>query len=335
MTHTGSGGDVASLQQALSAHTTIKDWAQGAELVALLGAAHRAGWLDRLRDGATAADLAGGRDAAVVADALAVLASAGVAESGDDDVFRLTPAFGALLAGGTGIELPATLDAIELAKEQIAAAVDGSAGGLTGAQALTIARNAGVRATPGSRELYGMVFEAVPAYRDALAAGGPLLDLGSGVGGALLTSLALYPRLRAVGVELVPEVAAELRDRAREAGLGDRVEIREADATGLRDEAEFAAAFWAQPFFPDSSRDAVLAVIFRALRPGGLLLLQELVPQQETTTRTLLDRLFDTRRGITYGRSAEDLAVEATGAGFADAEIAMSPLGRLVLARRP
>jgi hypothetical protein len=38
--------------------------------------------------------------------------------------------------------------------------------------------------------------------------------VGSGIGGALLTTLTLFDKLRAVGVEIVLEVAAELGRRA-------------------------------------------------------------------------------------------------------------------------
>ncbi|MEV4807769.1 hypothetical protein AB0K18_47915 [Nonomuraea sp. NPDC049421] len=78
-----------------------------------------------------------------------------------------------------------------------------------------------------------MAYDAVPAYRDRLAAGGPLLDLGSGIGGALLTTLTMFPELRAVGVERAEDVVKELRERAEAAAVTSRLEIRCADSRGV------------------------------------------------------------------------------------------------------
>lgn len=114
---------------------------------------------------------------------------------------------------------------------------------------MTLARDWGVRPGAGARQLYGLVYDAVPEYRDRLAEGGPLLDVGSGVGGALLTTLSLFPKLHAVGAEIVPAVATETRARAEEAGVGSRVEVRAVDARTLEDQSTFAVCYWAQGFF--------------------------------------------------------------------------------------
>ncbi|MCA1283501.1 hypothetical protein, partial [Saccharopolyspora sp. 7B] len=45
--------------------------------------------------------------------------------------------------------------------------------------------------------LYQVLYQALPDYQDRLARGGPLLDVGSGVGGALLTTHAQPARRRA------------------------------------------------------------------------------------------------------------------------------------------
>ncbi|WP_433209578.1 hypothetical protein ACQP1G_12840 [Nocardia sp. CA-107356] len=74
----------------------------------------------------------------------------------------------------------------------------------------------------------------------------------------------------------------------------------------------------------------------RALRPGGLLLMQELfLPSDEPSVRALLDGLFFRLQDVAFGRSAESLAVEAATEGFERADIIDSPLGRLVLVHKP
>ncbi|MEE1939647.1 class I SAM-dependent methyltransferase [Streptomyces sp. TRM 70361] len=320
----------------------MKGWAEGLELIELVRAAHRAGWLERLRDDMSAAELASvtGVSAEQVSNVLAVLVSAGVVQDGEKS-FRLSPAFDALVAGASGVDVSTVLGGVELARAQVAQAVrpTGQQRRPDGEQALRLARDWGVRATPGARQLYGMLYETLGDYRDRLEQGGPLLDVGSGVGGALLTTLTLFDGLRAVGVETVPEVAAELGRRARDAGVADRVDVRTADARVLRDESIFTVSYWAQVFFPAEARADTLAAIFRALRPDGLLLVQELFPPEsgpeEPSTRTRLDRLFYRQQHIAWGMSAEDLAAEGHAAGFRDTRIVASPLGRLVVMRKP
>jgi SAM-dependent methyltransferase len=117
--------------------------------------------------------------------------------------------------------------------------------------------------------------------------------------------------------------------------VADRVEVRCVDARDLDDEASFTACFWAQAFFPADARAATLAAILRALRPDGLLLVQEVLPPQPATVRAQLDQLFFRQLDAAVGVSAEALAAEADAAGFRDARIIESPLGRLVLAHTP
>lgn len=338
MNDSGASG-LDGLRAALAARATVQGWAEGLELFELFRAAHRAGWLDRLRDGTTAARLAEatGAPAEQTEDVLATLTSAGVVQH-QDDAFRLTPAFDALLAGTSGVDVPTVLDAADLARDRVAGAVlpAGRQHDLDDDQALRLARGWGVRPEDGARQLYQVLYQALPDYQHRLARGGPLLDVGSGVGGALLTTLALHDGLRAVGVEVVPAVAAELTARAADAGVADRLDVRVTDARELPDADAFEVCYWAQAFFPAEARAGTLAAIRRALRPGGLLLVQELFPAQDDPgTRGALDRLFHRRQRVAFGVSAEDLAAEGTTAGFDEPEIVDSPLGRLVLLRRP
>jgi SAM-dependent methyltransferase len=320
----------------------MKAWAEGAELIELVRAAYTAGWLHQLHDETTAVELAAAHGVSIdqVANVLTVLASAGVVQV-DAASFRLRPSFDAIVAGASGVDMSAALDALDLARSQAGEAVRPTdrRRDLDGGQALVLARDWGLLPTAGAQHLYGLIYQALPEYRSRLERGGPLLDVGSGVGGALLTTLALFDELRAVGVEIVPEVAAEARRRARDAGVADRVEIRDIDARTLHDDSAFAVCYWAQPFFSAGAREATLAVIFRALQPDGLLLMQELFPpldtQQEAPIRALLDQLFYRQENASFGLSAGTLATEAGAAGFHDPQVIDSPLGRLVLVRKP
>jgi SAM-dependent methyltransferase len=91
--------------------------------------------------------------------------------------------------------------------------------------------------------------------------------------------------VRAVGLEIVPEIAEEAKCRAKTAGLDKRVEVRCLDARALAERDAFDAAYGAQEFFDEAARAEVLAAILRALRPGGLLMLQELSPTRQRPGR--------------------------------------------------
>ncbi|MFD6157452.1 SAM-dependent methyltransferase [Nocardia sp. NPDC060256] len=329
------------IQAGLAAKAALKSWAEGMELLELVRSAHEAGWLDQLRAATTSAELAAAQGVAVeqALNVLAVFTVAGIVEA-DEASFRLTATFDALVAGVSGIEMSAVLDALDLARHQVGRAVRPIAGppGLAGEHALVLARDWGVRPDGGAQQLYRLLFQSLPEFRDRLDQGGPVLDVGSGIGGGLLTTLSLFDTLRAVGVEVVPEVAAELRRRAEDADVADRVEIRTVDARVLTYEAAFPVCYWAQAFFTTDARAATLAVILRALRPGGLLLMQEdfpPLPSGEPALRTVLDRLFFRQQDAAFGLSAQALAAEATTAGFERPEIIDNPLGRLVLVRKP
>lgn len=335
--------DLPRLQAAMTAKNTVRAWSEGLEQFELFRAVHDAGWLEHLGKPTTAELLAGTVAVPVkqVATVLSILAASGVVQADEGSRYSLTPEFEALLADDTGVTLIPSLEGVDLARDAVRRAVvpPDQRTGLSGVQALSVARNTGLAPTDAARELYSVLYGAIPEYRERLAEGGPLLDVGCGVGGALLTTLTLFEDLHAVGIELVPEVAEETRARAKEAGVDGRVEVRAVDARDLADKSEFTAAFWAQPFFTAEARPAVLAAILRALKPGGLLVVQELFPPTAEGTqeplRSQLDRLFFEQRNAVFAMSAEDMAAEAAVVGFALGRIIESPLGRLILMRKP
>ncbi|WP_433013447.1 SAM-dependent methyltransferase [Kribbella sp. CA-294648] len=163
------------------------------------------------------------------------------------------------------------------------------------------------------------------------------LDVGCGVGGSSLTLATLFPQMRSVAVELVPKVAAEAVRRAEGHGVADRVDIRCMDIRDLKEVDEFGGAFWAQPFFPEETRAETLAVIRRAIRPGGLLFMQEHEPEPAPSGRSAyaVRRLVANGWNVPFGRTAEQLVAEAEAAGFDPVRIAATEVGRYAILRRP
>ncbi|GAB6897252.1 SAM-dependent methyltransferase [Kineosporia succinea] len=315
-----------ALIQALGARGVVREWARGAQTLAVVEAAHRLGWLEALREPVTVDALVGpGWSANRVRVVTDVLAEAGVITRTEAGL-QLTPPFAALLSGPSGVGLDVVLASVRQDLQALATLDRDAPRPVDGEAALVVARDAGVRADPVTQALYRSVYDALPEVAELLRGGGPMLDLGSGVGGALLTTAQLYPKLKLVGVEIVPEVAAEAERRRDDLGLADRVEIRCADARDLADDNAFRVAYWAQCFFPDDTREGTLAALRRVLTDDGLLILQEQLS-------TPYDAVQLAQRGISAGHTTSELAREAEKAGFRLVREVATHLGNLTLVR--
>jgi predicted O-methyltransferase YrrM len=323
-----------------SARSTIETWAAGAQALALLAAVEEVGWSGLLAEGCDLATLEGrtGLPAPRLELVLDTLAGHGVVER-DAGAVRLTPGFALLCGDDANCPLPDVLAyqalRIRLAREAVTAAETA----LTAEDALVVAKGVAGRVTPLTQTMFGHLMEALPEYT-VLGEGGRLLDVGCGVGWAMLNLALLHPQGRQVGIELVPEVADEARRRATALGVADRVEVRSQDARTFGEIDAFDLTFWAQPFFPASTRADTLAMIRRALKPGGVLIMQELFtppePDDDAATRAFaLERLAYQSQGIDFAPSAERLSEEAQAAGFEPSRLARTPIGRCVVMRRP
>ncbi len=113
---------------------------------------------------------------------------------------------------------------------------------------------------------------SLPQLVADLSRGGRVVDIHSGGGRWLIAMAQRFPALELVGVEFEADSVARARSAVAEAGLSDRIEIREAKATepgsvGAYDLAYFQYALHQLPDAP-----GVLRAAWAALRPGGRLL---------------------------------------------------------------
>jgi cyclopropane-fatty-acyl-phospholipid synthase len=105
-----------------------------------------------------------------------------------------------------------------------------------------------------------------------LAPGERLLDIGCGWG-SLVIHAALHHGVRAVGITLSEAQAQLARERVRDAGLSDRVEIRVADYREVRDGPyDKIASIGMYEHVGAEQLDAYADTIGQLLRPGGLAL---------------------------------------------------------------
>jgi SAM-dependent methyltransferase len=308
----------------------LAEWARGAQALALLDETFAQGWIDFLtepRDPAAVAAFTG-QDPDRVRDVLAALVANGIAvtESGS---YRLTPEYTAALADDAPTDLAAKVTNSRLVARQITNVVRTGSAPLSAEEALIVATAFAFRPGNGARAMVKLLFEPLPEMWEAMREG-RLLDVGSGIGGFVLTAATMLPAMRATTLELIPEVAAAAAERAKHLGVSDRIDVRCMDARDFDEPSAFDVAFWAQPFFPAATRAATLAVIHRSLRPGGQLLVQELEAPSEGPGFALR-RVVAQAQGIPFGRPLESLVTECLDAGFADARIIASDFGRVAL----
>ena len=164
--------------------------------------------------------------------------------------------------------------------------------------------------------------------------GAALLDVGAGAAGLSIALCESFPHLRAAALEPAPHPAAIGERHVREAGLTDRIVIRRERVEDLEDTGAFDLAFLPQMFLPDAIIQDATERIFRALRPGGWLLVAALA-QEGPGTAPAVNRL----KNLLWGgntRGIDHMRPRLIDAGFAP--VIRAPGGRslrMICARRP
>lgn len=119
------------------------------------------------------------------------------------------------------------------------------------------------------------VLPLAPGLVERLEAGAEVLDVGCGVGNALLRLAERFPRSRFHGLDVCDDVIESARVAAAERGLENLTfEVQDAATLGLESAFDFVSAFDA--IHDQAHPDRVLAGIRRALRPHGVFLMQDI-----------------------------------------------------------
>lgn len=113
------------------------------------------------------------------------------------------------------------------------------------------------------------------AFRDG---SGRFLDVGVGVAAISVGMCKRFPGVTCVGIDVLPEVLALGRAEVEAAGLSDRIELRGLSVVDLADEAAYDLAWLPQPFIPRTAFEAGVVTVFRAVRPGGWVVIPLMTP---------------------------------------------------------
>jgi len=122
------------------------------------------------------------------------------------------------------------------------------------------------------------ILPLVPGLADELKDGIRVLDVGCGRGRIMIRLAELFPRSRFVGMDLSMDAIAAARSEASARGLRN-IEFAAVDASDLDEKAEPAAFDFITTFdaVHDQARPLnVLRGIYRALKPGGRYLMQDI-----------------------------------------------------------
>jgi SAM-dependent methyltransferase len=153
---------------------------------------------------------------------------------------------------------------------------------------------------------------------------GRILDLGCGTGTGTLALAERFTGAELIAVDMSAEMLHRLRDKAAKAGVADRIRTVQADLDEGWPEVHDVDLVWASASLHHvADPDRVLAAVFAAIRPGGLLAVAEMasVPRflPDGAGGGLEDRLhaaLATRHAEEMPHRGEDWGPRLRKAGF-------------------
>ena len=116
------------------------------------------------------------------------------------------------------------------------------------------------------------VLSALPQLAVDLARGGRVVDVHCGGGRWLIAMARRFPELQLVGVEFEADSVARAKAAIAEAGLADRIEVRQGKATDPGKTGEYDLAYFQYALHQLDDAPRVLSAAWAALRPGGRIL---------------------------------------------------------------
>lgn len=130
--------------------------------------------------------------------------------------------------------------------------------------------------------------------RIGLRPGQRVLEIGPGPGRLLIPAAqSILPGGEAVGIDIQPGMIERLNERARRANVANLQAILGDATNAIVPEASFDVVFLVTTLGEIPDRAAVLKQCFRALKPGGLLSITEMLPDPHYQSQATLKRLAE------------------------------------------
>lgn len=124
-------------------------------------------------------------------------------------------------------------------------------------------------------KLFDFILPLAPDAMKKMEEGAQVADFGCGMGRTLRALGAAYPNSQFMGFDFSKEaIAAAQRETAMEGMMNVRFAIEDVAAMGMENELDIAFAF--DSIHDQAHPDRMLANIYRALKPGGVFLVQEI-----------------------------------------------------------
>ena len=135
----------------------------------------------------------------------------------------------------------------------------------------------------GSAVVPGALAAAVPELADVRS----FLDVGSGIGLLAVAAAVVWPQATVVGIDVWGPSLEAAAANVRAAGLGDRITLRDQDVVAL-DDSDAYDCVWLPTFFvTEPVLEAAMARLYRALRPGGWLVLGRMASPPDPLARAV------------------------------------------------
>jgi SAM-dependent methyltransferase len=161
----------------------------------------------------------------------------------------------------------------------------------------------------GSAVVPGALAAAVPE----LAGVRSFLDVGSGIGPLAVAAAGVWPQATVVGIDVWGPSLEAAAANVRAAGLGDRITIRDQDVAALDDAYAYDCAWFPTFFVTEPVLEAAMPRLYRALRPGGWLVLGRMASPPDPLAQAVTTLRLIRGGGADFDARRLAAALEAVG----------------------
>jgi len=161
----------------------------------------------------------------------------------------------------------------------------------------------------GSAVVPGALAAAVPE----LAGVRSFLDVGSGIGLLAVAAAGVWPQATVVGLDVWGPSLEAAAANVRAAGLGDRIILRDQDVVDLDDSDAYDCAWFPTFFVTEPVLEAAMPRLYRALRPGGWLVLGRMASPPDPLAQAVTTLRIIRGGGADFDAKRLVAALEAAG----------------------